>query len=79
MIFLLLPWQCSRAVGRRVGTAHPAVQAETSELTFAHPRGTDMQQPHDEDEAYIVASANAVPLRGEAHPITAERFLARCH
>lgn len=56
------------AVKRLVNKPEPFVLLfERSNLSVElyAPRGSDMQQPHDQDEAYIVASGSGTFRRGE--------------
>lgn len=42
-----------------------AVQSGTMSVELFAPRGKDLQEPHDQDEAYIIIQGKASLLRGE--------------
>jgi mannose-6-phosphate isomerase-like protein (cupin superfamily) len=69
----------SEGAQRLAGAAQPFVvlfkRGEFAVELFA-PRGADTQQPHDQDEVYIVASGSGVFRRGDERvPFTRGDFL----
>jgi mannose-6-phosphate isomerase-like protein (cupin superfamily) len=68
-----------RAVAEEIARRLPGPKGERSTLVFEHgtlrvklyaPRGTDPQQPHTQDELYVVVSGSGWFIHGE----TRERF-----
>lgn len=56
--------------------AIPIHADQTLEVEIYAPRGSDPQQPHDQDEVYIVARGQGTFFDGaERHPVSAGTFL----